>query len=512
MLQITPPPALRTSGIARRVTSTSPKTFVSNISRHSSSGVSSTGRCSRSTPAWLTSTRRPSGRRIVSARVTSSASTRSRPPRACASSGRPAPAWASRIVATTSNPRRASSSAIARPMPRLAPVTAAIPAGSMLPPVPMAASVYGRRVGNVATRPRDDVFAAMSDVVLAIAGELRLDAVLDRLVHAARELVDARYAALGIPDEDGTEFDQFLHAGMSDDLVAELGPLPRTHGMLGAMLSDPRPFRTDDITTDARFRGWWPDAHPRMRSFLGVPIVAKGDIIGAFYLTEKIGAPAAFDDRDEKVISVLAAHAAIAIENARLFEASRELSVIEERNRLARELHDAMTQNLFSLALTAEAASQLVRADPARAEAEIDRVRALARDTQAELRSLIFELRPPQLERDGLVATIGKDLEVLGRAHGLKTDLRVHGAPGLDSAVEVELYRIVQEALNNVVRHAQADTVEVEIEARDARVSITVRDDGVGFDPGARAIRERRLGLTSMRERAERLGGAFRVE
>src|SRR5437764_1464476 len=93
----------------------------------------------------------------------------------------------------------------------------------------------------------------------------------------------------------------------------------RSHG---ALCSDPRPFRTDDITTDPRFRGWWPDAHPRMRSFLGVPIVAKGDIIGAFYLTEKDGA-AEFDDADEKVITVLAAHAAIAIENAPLFEPSR---------------------------------------------------------------------------------------------------------------------------------------------------------------------------------------------
>jgi signal transduction histidine kinase len=357
---------------------------------------------------------------------------------------------------------------------------------------------------------RDDAFAAMSDVVLAIAGELRLGAVLDRLVHAARELVDASYAALGIPDEEGTEFDQFLHAGMSDDLVAELGPLPRTHGMLGAMLSDPRPFRTGDITTDPRFRGWWPNAHPRMRSFLGVPIVAKGDIIGAFYLTDKRGA-AEFDAADEQIIEVLAAHAAIAIENARLFEASRELSVIEERNRLARELHDAMTQNLFSLTLTAEAASGLVHTDPARAEAEIDRIRALARDTQAELRSLIFELRPPQLEADGLVATIGKDLDVLGRAHGLKADLRVDGTLELDSAVEVELYRIVQEALNNAIRHARAETIEVEIEARDGGITLTVRDDGVGFDPGARAIRERRLGLTSMRERSEGLGGTFSV-
>jgi signal transduction histidine kinase len=357
---------------------------------------------------------------------------------------------------------------------------------------------------------REDAFTTMSDVVLAIAGELRLDAVLDRLVHAARELVDASYAALGIPDVSGIEFDQFLHAGMSDELVAELGPLPRTHGMLGAMLADPRPFRTDDITTDARFRGWWPDAHPRMRSFLGVPIVAKGDIIGAFYLTDKRGAPE-FDEADEQIIEVLAAHAAIAIENALLFEASRELSVIEERNRLARELHDAMTQNLFSLSLTAEAASGLVRTDPGGAEAEIDRIRALARDTQAELRSLIFELRPPQLEKDGLVATIGKDLDILSRAHGLKADLRVHGTPELDSAVELELYRIVQEAVNNAIRHARAETIAVEVEARDGAVMMTVRDDGVGFDPGARAIRERRLGLTSMRERAERLGGTFSV-
>jgi signal transduction histidine kinase len=381
-------------------------------------------------------------------------------------------------------------------------------------------------------RQRDDAFAAMSDVVLAIAGELRLDVVLDRLVQAARQLAGARYAALGIPDEDGTEFDQFLHAGMSDDLVAELGPLPRTHGMLGAILADAKPFRTDDVTKDPRFRGWWPDAHPKMRSFLGVPIVAKGDVIGAFYLTEKEGAPnrggggfadrrrrspssrgrpSSFDEGDERLITVLAAHAAIAIENARLFEASRELSVIEERNRLARELHDSMTQNLFSLALTAEAAAELVHADPVRAEVEIDRIRALARETQAELRSLVFELRPPRLEDDGLVATVGKDLDVLARAHGMKADLRVHGAPELESSVELELYRIVQEALNNVVRHAGADSVMVDVDV-DSRVAITIRDDGAGFDPGARAIRERRLGLTSMRERAEALGGTLIVE
>jgi signal transduction histidine kinase len=357
----------------------------------------------------------------------------------------------------------------------------------------------------------DAAFAAMSDAVLAIAGELRLETVLERLVHAAHDLVHARYAALGIPDEDGSGFDQFIHAGMSDALVERLGPLPRTHGMLGAMLADPSPFRTDDVTKDSRFRGWWPDAHPRMRSFLGVPIVARGDIIGAFYLTDKEGAEG-FDESDERLIEVLAAHAAIAIENARLFEASRELSVIEERNRIARDLHDAMTQNLFSLSLTAEAAAKLVQTDPTRAEAEIRRIRELARETQLELRSLIFELRPAQLDKDGLVSTIHKHLGVLARAHGMKDELRASGEARLGSAVELGLYRIVQEALNNVVRHAHAQSVEVDLDFGDDHVTVDVRDDGVGFDPSARAIRERRLGLTSMRERAEELGGSITID
>ncbi len=351
----------------------------------------------------------------------------------------------------------------------------------------------------------------MSDVVLAITSELRLDTVLERLVRAARELAGARYAALGIPDEDGTGFDQFLHDGMSDELVAELGPLPRTHGLLGAMLIDREPFRSTDITQDPRFRGWWPDAHPVMRSFLGVPIVSRGDIIGALYLTDKEGGTG-FDARDEKLIVVLAAHAAIAIENARLFEASRELSVMEERNRLARELHDAMAQNLFSLSLNAEAAAALIESDPGRSASELRRVQELAQRTQVELRSLVFGLRPAQLEQDGLVATIGKHLDVLGRAHTLKAELRSHGDATLDPRTERELYRIVQEALSNVVRHAQATAVTVDVELGVESVTVEIRDDGNGFDPSARAIRERRLGLTSMRERAKALGGRLTID
>jgi signal transduction histidine kinase len=350
----------------------------------------------------------------------------------------------------------------------------------------------------------------MSDAVLAIAAELSLEPVLEKLVHAARDLVAARYAALGVPDAEGTGFSRFLTAGMSDETIEAIGPLPRTHGLLGAMLSEPTPFRTLDITADPRFWGW-PPAHPGMRSFLGVPIVSKGDVVGAFYLTDKEGA-AGFDEGDQELIELLAAHAAIAMENARLFERSRELSVVEERNRLARELHDAMTQTLFGLALTADAAATLVRTDPERAEAEIRRVRQLATDTLAELRSLIFELRPAELEAEGFVATLAKHLDVLERAYGVEVSLEVDGGRRLPARVEAQLFRIVQEALNNVMRHAKAGAVAVRIAMAADTVTVEVRDDGVGFDPDARPIRSTRLGLTSMRERAQDLGGVLQIE
>jgi signal transduction histidine kinase len=351
--------------------------------------------------------------------------------------------------------------------------------------------------------------AAVTDAVVGIAGDLSLDTVLERLVHAARDLVDARYAALGTPDDEGG-FDRFITAGMTDSEVEAMGPLPRTHGLLGAMLADPAPYRTDDITADPRFRGWWPAAHPRMRSFLGVPIVFKGDVIGAFYLTDKRGA-GSFTAADEEVVGLLAAHAAVLVEHARLFEGSRELSVLDERNRLARELHDAITQTLFSLRLTLETAASAVTTDPVAAATHLEDARRLVDASFDELRTMIFELRPATLDADGLVETLRKHLDVVGRAHGLAVRLRAVGERRLPAELEASLFRIVQEAVTNVVRHAGATLVEVEVSVSPSGAAVTVRDDGVGFDPSARGIRSRRLGLTSMRERAQAAGGTLAV-
>ncbi len=352
-------------------------------------------------------------------------------------------------------------------------------------------------------------FRALSDVVLAIASEHEVAPVLQRLVHSARELSGARYAALGIPDGEGA-FESFITSGMSDELIEAMGPLPRTHGMLGAMLDSPEPHLTDDITADPRFRGWWPRAHPQMRSFLGVPIVTHGEILGAVYLTEKEDG-STFSHDDQRLIELLAAHAAIAIENARLHERSRELNIVEERNRLARELHDSVTQRLFGVALAAESASTLLARDREGAAAELRRVSELARAAMEELRAVVFELRPGSLEAEGLATVLRKHVDVLRRVSGQTIDLRVCDVPRLAPAPATQVLRIAQEALGNALRHSGADRIEVGLRGDEERLVLTVGDDGCGFDPAGPEVRGQRLGLTSMEERATELGGTLAV-
>ena len=351
---------------------------------------------------------------------------------------------------------------------------------------------------------------AMNDAVLAIAAEATIEPMLQRLAHAARGLVDAEYAAIGVPDGEGG-FAQFITSGMSDELIAAMGPLPRQHGLLGAMLTSPVPYLTSDVRRDPRFRGWWPSAHPQMRSFLGVPIVAASGIVGAIYLTDKVGAEE-FDEADQQLIEMLAVHAALAIEKANLYERSRELSIVEERNRLARELHDSVTQKLFGLTLTAEAAATVHRprhrrgqgpaAAPAAAHARGDGGAALAdlRAAPAGGRERGARHRAAQADRRAAERPRRRR-----RARACEGDAEPRaGAP--------EVLRIAQEALQNALRHADATHVDVRLDAIDGHLRVAVADDGVGFDPDEPGLRSRRLGLTSMEERARALGGTLSIE
>lgn len=356
----------------------------------------------------------------------------------------------------------------------------------------------------------DAALEAMGDAVLALAAERSVDAVLERLVEVARTLAGARYAALGVPDGDGN-FARFITAGMTGEEVAAMGPLPRTHGLLGAMLESRESHRTPDIRTDPRFRGWWPAEHPQMASFLGVPIASRSEILGAFYLTDKQDADD-FGPDDQRLIELLAAHAAIAIETARLYERSRELSAVEERNRLARDLHDSVVQKLFGVVLGARSAAALLDDGPGQAREEVERLGDLAQEAVGELRSLIFQLRPVAIGADGLAAALAKHVEILRRGQPVPIALATEGSPRLRPDVDDEVFKIAQEAITNALRHAGAAGLEVELRECDDALALRVRDDGAGFDPRDAAQRSRSLGLTSMEERATALGGTLQID
>ena len=343
----------------------------------------------------------------------------------------------------------------------------------------------------------------LSAAVLAVASRRSVREVLRTIVASARRLVDARYAALGVPDDEGG-FAEFLADGISDEQWSAIGPLPRQHGLLGTMLRDPNPVRLADIRSHPDF-GWWPAAHPVLTSFLGVPIVSGDEILGELFLANKEGG---FTAPDEKLVGILAAHAAIALVNARLYERGRELSILEERHRIARELHDSVTQKLFSLRLTAQAAlSGAVPVDD-----HLRAINQLATEATEELRAITVGLRPADLAGDGLVTALRKQAELLDRVHGATVRFRGLPAGRLTPDREEAVYRIAQEALHNALRHGAPSTVDLELSTTDDQLVLLVTDNGRGFDPaGPSEKAQRRLGLASMRDRAAAIGGRLRI-
>ncbi|MFF4395439.1 GAF domain-containing sensor histidine kinase [Streptomyces sp. NPDC001480] len=367
--------------------------------------------------------------------------------------------------------------------------------------------------------------AAVSSALLAMSRHLEVRDVLKTIVASARELLDAQYAALGVPDDHGG-FAQFVVDGVSEAQWKAIGPLPRRHGILAAMLDEARPERLADVRKDPRFEGW-PSAHPEMSDFLGLPIKDGDEVIGALFLANKLrpvgGHPphpprekpqggCGFTEEDEELLAILAQHAAIALTNARLYERSRELTIAEERSRLAHELHDAVSQKLFSLRLTAQAAAALVDRDPGRAKGELQQVAALAAEAADELRAAVVELRPAALDEDGLVATLRTQTQVLDRAHSARVTFAARSFRALPAAQEEAMLRVAQEALHNALRHSGAEHVDVTVDRRGCGAVLRVTDDGRGFDPQTVRRAGRHLGLVSMRDRASGVGGRLTVE
>ena len=351
----------------------------------------------------------------------------------------------------------------------------------------------------------------VSQAVLSVTRQMSVRDVLLVIVRSARSLVGARYAALGVPDE-GDSFAEFVVDGISPAEWQAIGPLPRRHGMLAVLLNEGKPERLADIRADPRFEGW-PSAHPQMSHFLGVPVRDGDRVLGAIFAANKTSAAAAgrgFTERDEEILALFAAHAAIALTNARLYERSRELSVLQERSRLARDLHDAVTQKLFSIRAHARAAAVLAAReplDPGRIRAEIDVVGELGAEAHAELRAVIDGLAPPELDA-GLAESLRRYAVLAGRAHGIPVTFTSAALPALGARAQAAIYRVAQEALHNALRHAGASGVGVTLGRAGRRVALEVSDDGHGFAPETSTGG---LGLASMRERASAVGGELTI-
>ncbi|HVE25387.1 MAG TPA: GAF domain-containing sensor histidine kinase [Sporichthya sp.] len=352
-------------------------------------------------------------------------------------------------------------------------------------------------------------------------------------VAAACRLLDARYGALFI--DDAGVLTDFVTWGIDEATAAAIGDPPTRTGLHGFLLKGGRTIRSDDLTTDSRATGF-PRHHPVMHTFVGTPLRYRGRVLGELYLAEKQGGDT-FTADDERVLEALAALAAAAYWNAQLLAAERQVAARatalldarergdgpqavfrrlvwaeeEERARVARELHDGLGQILTSAALFAKGVEESVDGELA---ARVAVFRRLVERALVSARALVRGLRPLELDELGLLAALERLTADVRETHGLRVDL--HGAPVPASRdVETAVYRIIQEALNNVVRHAGATWASVVVGRNAGRVVVIVEDDGRGFDRGAlttHGMRGEQLGLLGMKERAAAIGGELTVE
>jgi signal transduction histidine kinase len=336
--------------------------------------------------------------------------------------------------------------------------------------------------------------------ILILDAELNLPVVLRRISEEARDLVDAQYGALGVLTEDGRSLDQFLTVGLSHEEERAIGARPTGRGVLGTLIAEDKPLRLANLASSAESFGF-PAQHPGMTSFLGVPVRVHGEVYGILYLTNKKTA-AEFSDDDEELVMALAMAAGIAIENARLHGLVRDRALTEDRDRIARDLHDSVIQRLFAIGLSLQGTARLVERPEAvmRIGEAIDKLD----ETIRQLRKAIFDIELT-INKEGLHPKVLDLVHELRPVLGMLPQVSFSGpvdAVVSDSLAE-EVLAVLREALTNVGRHARASKVVITIAAGD-ELRIVVADDGKGIGDASGAG----LGLKNLRHRAERLGGS----
>ncbi len=353
---------------------------------------------------------------------------------------------------------------------------------------------------------------ALDAATRAISGVLDIDRVLQLIVDRVRELVGASYAALGIVDATGT-IERFITSGTTPEARGRIGPPPRGHGLLGLIIREGSSFRIPDITQEAAAYGFPPN-HPIMRAFLGVPVTVKGRPVGNLYLANE-SAEEEFSPADQRLVEMFALHAGIAIENARLHEQVQRLAIVEERERIGKDLHDGIIQSIYAISLSLEDVPELMADDPGEAEARVDRAIDGLNLSIREIRNFILGLQAELVQGSDLVAglaTLAHEFR-LNALTEVEVDLESGepAAAALPVGHRIQLLQMAREALSNAARHAHASRVRVELTSDGESLVLAIEDDGVGFDPAA-ARGSGHLGLVNLRGRAAAMGGALLID
>jgi signal transduction histidine kinase len=337
-------------------------------------------------------------------------------------------------------------------------------------------------------------------VLVSLLQKTVLDQVLDIVCTEAQGLIGATGSAvLLLTDQAWLEVRHRLGKPL-----AAVEPVPVDGSLAGQVVRQGAPVLLNDPALFERALVYqWPTD---LSALLAVPLHVNGGVIGVLDVVNKAGG---FTDEDVPVLSVFANQAAMAIEHARLQEQAEQLAVLAERQRLARELHDSVTQSLYSVTLYANAAALALGAGKVDVTAGyLQELQETALEGMRDMRLLIFQLHPPVLETEGLVAALQARLAAVEGRAGLQTEFRVEGERRLPIAIESDLYWIAQEALNNVRKHAVAQHVAVHLHFSAGSIILQVLDDGVGFD--RQAVPDEELGgLRTIAERTARMGGVL---
>lgn len=367
--------------------------------------------------------------------------------------------------------------------------------------------ITDRKRAEEALQKAHSEISALYHVASVTSASLDLDTVLERSLECVSETMKSDMGLIHLWDDCDEKLHLVAHHGISLELIKKMDRVSLGKGLTGWVFKNGKPLMTPNLKVGL----FTPSAicAELDNAYLGVPMRAMGKVVGVFGILAKTGRQ--FGADEVALLGSIADQVGVAVKNARLYQQAEQLATMEERQRLAHDLHDSVTQSLYSLTLLAEASKRLISSgNLEQAEDYITRLGETASDSLKEMRLLVYKLRPPTLD-EGLVVALQQRMGAVERRAGVNAHLIAGDIARLSAPVEEGLYRIAQEALNNALKHARASSVTVRIQPVNKQIELQVEDNGIGFDLDAVDCHQG-MGLTSMRERARRLGGTLHIQ